>query len=69
MSKTSKLILFILKCIAATVLYVVIFSTGKYLLNKNIVDLKYEFFTYIYYFGLGLLSYYPVNAIFKDKHE
>ena len=59
-----KNLLIILEYIAAIVLYLIIISVGIYLLDNNIVNLKFKEITqYFYYFGLGILSWYPCNYI------
>lgn len=55
-----RILLTVLEYIASIVLYIILISVGTYLLDNNIVNLKFKEITqYFYYFGLGILSYFP----------
>lgn len=59
-----KTLLIILCGIGAITLYLIIISVGIYLIESEIVNLKYKEITiYFYYFGLGILSWFPCNKI------
>jgi len=57
----------IMDYIAAIILLVIIFSIAQYLIENEIVKLRHELFEYIYYFGVGVLSYYAYIPIIKPK--
>jgi len=53
--------------LAALVLYLIVISIGIYLLDHKIIKFKYEWIQYPYYYGLGVLSYFPANYILKQN--
>lgn len=53
------------KYIACIVLYLVIISIGIYLLKIKVIDFRTDWFEYIYYYGLGIISWYPCDYILK----
>lgn len=67
--KTLSIIIWICKISAMAVLYATIVGIGDYLLENDILSLKYHWCIYPYYFGIGALAYYPCNAILKHKNN
>ena len=53
--------------IACIILYLMIISIGNYLLKSKIIEFRIDWFKYIYYYGLGIVSYYPCNYILNHK--
>jgi len=65
----AEILLFILNWIAAVTLYLIIISIGQHLITSNIIIFKYNWISYLYYFGLGILAYYPSNYILHYKFK
>lgn len=61
-----KILLTVCRYLAAAVLWSIIISIGTWLIATKIVVLRFEFFEYIYYFGLGVLGWYPISYILKN---
>jgi hypothetical protein len=62
-----KILLFILLWIGCATLYCIIICIGNHLLITEVVNFKYKFLDYIYYLGLGIISYYPCNYMIKKS--
>ena len=43
----------------------IITSIGSYLLKSKIIQFEIDWLEYIYYYGLGVLAWYPCNYIVK----
>ena len=58
-----KTLLQILNWIAAITLYLIILSLGHHLITLKIIEFRWDWLTYFYYFGLGILIHHPVNYL------
>ena len=58
-----KTLLQILNWIAALTLYLIILSLSQHLLTSKIIVFKWDWVRYPYYFGIGVLSWYPTYYI------
>jgi hypothetical protein len=61
-----KTILTVLNMLGGTVLFIIIMSVGIYLLEENIVVLRWDWLEIPYFFGLGILTYHPLNYIYNS---
>jgi len=58
-----KTLLQILNFIGAITLYLIIVSLGIHLVTSKIIVFRWDWFEYIYYFGLGILLWHPSNYL------